>query len=124
MLIATAFVIADANQLLAIDFVKAYAAVILTFIGAIHWGRAMHSSNSPLLVVSVLPSLFASVCLLLAPGVAIPMLAAGFIAVMLFDYQQYRDINWFQKMRIQLTSMVVFLLLINTLVIANQGLIG
>ncbi len=124
LLLATAFVIADAQKLLAIDFVRAYAAVILTFIGAIHWGRAMYNTSGSLLTVSVLPSLFASGCLLLAPGVAIPLLAAGFIAIMIFDYRQYGDIDWFQKMRIQLTSMVVFLLLLNSYFIAGPGISG
>ncbi len=124
LLLATAFVIADAQQALAIDFVRAYAAVILTFIGAIHWGRAMHTGDGSLLTISVLPSLFASACLLLAPIVAIPLLAVGFIGIMLFDYQQYNDIDWFQKMRIQLTSMVVFLLLLNTYFSAGPGISG
>ncbi|MDJ0831940.1 MAG: DUF3429 domain-containing protein [Gammaproteobacteria bacterium] len=121
LLLASAFVIADNHKLLAIDFVKAYAAVILTFVGAIHWGRAMHSGDGTLLTMSVLPSLFASGCLLLPPLMAIPLLAAGFIVVMIFDYRQYLAISWFQKMRIQLTSMVVFLLLLNTLFISGQG---
>ncbi len=124
LLLATAFVIADVHKLLAIDFVRAYAAVILTFIGAIHWGRAMYNNSNSLLTVSVLPSLFASGCLLLAPVIAIPLLALGFIGIMLFDHQQYSDIDWFQKMRIQLTSMVVFLLLLNTYFIAVRGVAG
>lgn len=117
LLLATAFVIADTQEALAIQFVKAYAAVILTFIGAIHWGRAMLNNNTTLLTVSVIPSLFASGCLILKPFLAIPLLAAGFIAIMMFDYRQYSDIDWFQKMRMQLTSMVVFLLLLNLIFI-------
>ena len=119
LLLATVFIIADTHKLLAIDFARAYAAVILTFVGAIHWGRAMHNGDGALLTFSVLPSLFASGCLLLAPIMAIPLLAAGFIVVMIFDYRQYAGIDWFQKMRIQLTSMVVFLLLLATIYIAG-----
>ena len=118
LLLATSFVIADTRETLAIEFVKAYAAVILAFIGAIHWGRAMLNNDTSLLTVSVVPSLFASGCLILQPFLALPLLAAGFIAIMIFDYRQYSDIEWFRKMRIQLTSMVVFLLMLNLIFMA------
>ena len=119
LLMATVLVIADTQKALAIDFVKAYGAVILTFIGAIHWGRAMSKNDPSLLTVSVWPSLFASGCLVLSPMLAIPLLAAGFVAVMMFDYRQYSAIEWFRKMRIQLTSMVVFLLMLNVMFMAE-----
>jgi len=48
----------------------AYAAAIASFVGALHWGAAMHQHHvpaAPLLVWGVMPSLVAWVALLLAP---------------------------------------------------------
>ena len=110
LIVGFAFVVAETAKPVALDFVKSYAAIILAFIGAIHWGRAMTSSQTGLMVVSVLPSLYASICLLLPAVIALPLLAIGFLLVLIFDYQQYREILWFQRMRIQLTVMVTLLL--------------
>ena len=102
-----------ANQtaaLTALEFVKNYAAVILTFIGAIHWGRAMHSSKSELVSVSVLPSLMASACLMMPSSVALPVLAVGFTLLLVLDLVLYRDIEWFRRLRIILTTLVVLIL--------------
>ena len=90
----------------ALEALHGYAAVILTFTGAIHWGRAMHRGEAWLLSVSVLPSLLAWSSLLLPPGYAIPLLIAGFFSVYLFDRRAYEDAPWFRQMRLRLTAVV------------------
>ncbi len=115
-LLGSGWVLADPASATAQAFFKNYAAVILTFVGAIHWGRAMHTRNTRLITVSVLPSLFAWVCIMLPFTTALPLLSAGFIMLWLLDSHQYRHADWFRQMRLQLTVMVVFLLLVTWLV--------
>ena len=90
---------------------QSYAAVILTFAGAIHWGRALTTGNFSLMVVSVVPSLVAWFALSLPPLFGLPTLFLAFVFVWLFDDQQYREIPWFRKLRFQLTTLVCVLLL-------------
>ena len=57
--------------------VLAYGAVILSFMGAVHWGLAMHSAHprrNRQLALSVVPALVAWVALLLPPVAAFPVL--------------------------------------------------
>lgn len=64
----------------------AYGAIILSFVGALHWGFAMTLTNlgddrrNALLVWSVVPSLLAWPALLLPPAAACVLLVMGFIA--------------------------------------------
>ena len=50
----------------------AYSAIILSFLGGVHWGVAMDADNAPQLAVSVLPALAAwsTILLPLAPRIA------------------------------------------------------
>ena len=92
--------------------VKGYAAVILTFVGAIHWGRGLDRVDGQLLTISILPSLYAWICILLPIETAIPLLILGFILIFAFDYQQYKkELGWFLKMRFFLTLSISFILL-------------
>ena len=58
-----------------------YGAVILSFLGAVHWGLAMQSSQAGRdrqLALSVLPALVAWAALLLSPILAFPVLVISF----------------------------------------------
>lgn len=95
--------------------IQAYAAIILTFVGAVHWGRALESNNSGLLLYSVLPSLFAWLSLLIPAFYGLPLLVTCFLIVTIFDFQQYKKQVWFQLLRINLSFIVCSLLLISWL---------
>lgn len=112
LLLGSSWLALEPTNQAALDFVKAYAAVILTFVGAIHWGRGLHSQRAELVSVSVLPSLLAFACLLLPAKTALPMLAGGFVLQLLLDGHQYRQLPWFRRMRIRLTGIVVALLIV------------
>jgi len=95
--------------------IHSYAAIILTFIGAIHWGRAISTdtgdSQAWLIIISITPSLVAWLSLFLQPLYGLPTLIAAFLLLLAFDYKQYRDLHWFRRLRVQLTSTVCLILL-------------
>lgn len=72
---------------LALAALAAYGAVILSFLGAVHWGFALRAPEGeapaawPRLGLGVLPALVAWVALLLPPGPGLALLAAGVVAV-------------------------------------------
>lgn len=112
LLAGSAWIALNPSSLHALEFFKNYAAVILTFVGAIHWGRAMYNQDTSLVTVSVLPSLFAFGCLLMPATMALPLLAGGFGLVLALDRHQYRHIPWFRQIRYQLSGMVITLLML------------
>lgn len=91
--------------------VQAYGAIILTFVGAVHWGLAMHQQNKQLLTISVLPSLIGWISLLLLPVYGLLLLIIAFILLLMFDLEQYPDHSWFRQLRVRLTSAVCAILL-------------
>lgn len=93
-----------------VSAMQAYAAIILTFVGAIHWGRAMESGNSRLMTLSVGPSLVAWSGMLLPPQYGLPLIAGAFVFVLALDLRQYEEHIWFTRLRIQLTGAVSLLL--------------
>ena len=94
----------------------AYAAIILSFMGAIHWGAAIsntagqHSKN---LVVSVMPALAAWLALLLPETFALVILFVGFILLIAYELTVAKSQalpNWYISMRIRLTFIVTLCL--------------
>jgi len=99
-----------------------YAAVILSFVGAIHWGFAMSLPDLEprlqrgLFVWSVVPSLLAWVFLLLPPLVAGIGFIIGFIAHLLRDLNLARHASlprWYLPLRLRLTTVASLCLLVN-----------
>jgi hypothetical protein len=103
-----------------------YGAVILAFVGALHWGRGLAAEaaavragpGSPLVLVwSVLPSLWAWVALMLPLRIALPVLAAGLLLAWRVDRRLYAADHaqpWhagFMRLRAQLTLVAVCSLL-------------
>lgn len=115
LLVAGGLVMAQIQSAPALDFIKNYAAIILTFIGAIHWGRAMSSGKAGLLSLSIIPSIVASACLMLPLAIALPALAISFILLLLLDYGLYTELSWFRRLRLRLTSLVALILAITWL---------
>lgn len=91
---------------------QAYGAIILSFVGALHWGFAMnlpelgHKARSFAFVWSVVPALIAWPALLVAPVLAVPLLISGFIANYVRDRHLSRcaDLpSWYLPLRLRLT---------------------
>lgn len=97
----------------------AYAAIILSFVGAIHWGRSLHEPHmvrsNLLQIISIIPTLMAWVALLMPPQIGLVVLIIGFAILYLFDRLQYRELYWMQKIRFNLSMGVIFTLLISLL---------
>ena len=99
-----------------------YAAVILAFMGAIHWGLAMRAEAKDeraqiQLALSVIPPLLG--WLAIAPGVpiglALPMLLLAFVGLYLADLRAVRlglAPRWYTRLRTPLTLIVALSLLL------------
>ncbi len=95
-----------------VEGLRNYAAIILTFVGAIHWGRALQLNRAGLILFSVWPSLYAWACLFLPVEPGLLSLAMGFLLLLLVEQQLYRANAWFRRLRIQLSLSVSGLLLL------------
>lgn len=99
----------------------AYGAIILSFLGGVHWGRALYEPDSRLqmrdFVLSVLPSLYGWGCLFLPLASAgVLLLIPGFIWQLSFDLKAMRLgilPRWFGRLRIWLTTGATLSLLIS-----------
>ncbi len=98
------------------DALYAYGAIILSFIGALHWGLAMslpelsERQRSAWFTWSVVPALIAWPALLLSPPLAAPLLVLGFVAHYLQDRRlarQARLPDWYLPLRLRLSSVAV-----------------
>lgn len=95
---------------------RGYGAVILSFLGGVHWGAAIHDrpdigAVDPLrLVISVVPSLVGWAALLLPALYGYPLLALSFAALYAVDRLAVRDglfPPWYAPLRLLLTGIVV-----------------
>jgi hypothetical protein len=98
-----------------------YGALILSFVGALHWGVALSTSalserqRNACFVWSIVPALLAWATLFMAPGVAALLLAAGFGAHYLQDRQLARHAAlpaWYLPLRLRLTVVASICLLV------------
>jgi len=99
------------------DLLVLYAAIILSFMGAIHWGAALvkHTQhNSAHYTASVIPALVAWLAALTAGPIAISMLLVSFIMLYRHDRRvndQLGFADWYLPLRKQLTVVVSICLL-------------
>ncbi len=106
----------DIASLDVIEILIAYAAVILSFMGAIHWGIAMSNVNqhqSEHLFASVIPALIAWPALLLPQITALLILLISYVVLFAYDWasqtsQAFPD--WYIPMRKKLTIIVTLCL--------------
>ena len=98
------------------DALYAYGAIILSFIGALHWGLAMslpelsERQRSARYTWSVVPALIAWPAVLFSPALAAPLLVFGFIAHYLQDRRLGRQATlpgWYLPMRLRLSCVAV-----------------
>ena len=96
----------------------AYGAVILSFLGGIHWGLAMAGTGSAVgdtpsfrrLALSVLPSLIGWVSLLIPAAFGLPVLAVAFAGMLFLDHlaSRRREVPaWYLGLRWPLTLAVI-----------------
>lgn len=94
----------------------AYGAVILSFMGGVHWGLAMAQQDSSIerLGMSVVPALIGWVAVLIGGTVGCLLLAASFGGLLLYDMQSTARGQapvWYPALRKPLTLIVVLSLL-------------
>ena len=98
-----------------------YGAVILSFLGGIHWGLAIHEDQHAgdktlrQLVMSVLPALVAWPCLLLPPIAGCAVLAGAFIAMLIIDIEASKSgaaPSWYPRLRWPLSVVAAVLLVV------------
>ncbi len=110
----------------AIGLQMGYGAVILTFLGGVHWGRSLSPDqqiNWARMIWSVLPSLIAWIALRMYPMTGLSVLIAAFAIAFFVDRQAVRDgffPEWYLPLRRILTlgamgSLIATLALIATL---------
>jgi len=105
-----------------------YGAVILAFVGALHWGFAMGSvqmddgARGVSFAWSVAPALLAWLALLLDPFAGSALLAAGFAAHYVQDRRLVRHASlpsWYLPLRLRLTVVAALCLLLGSF--ASRG---
>lgn len=95
-----------------------YAAISLTFAGAIHWGRVLgefaQSNQFPTQLFGVLAAFLGWAGLLLPRELALPMLSAGLVFLWGTEQMLFNDELplWYRQLRTQLTAGAVLAMLI------------
>ena len=101
-----------------------YAAAILTFVGALHWGLALAApALSPAsrrfgLIWSVLPSLWCWIAAQWPARTALLLIALGLLVALVVDLATYRKLPlpaWFTGMRLLLTLVATAALMVTWL---------
>lgn len=98
-----------------------YAAIILSFMGAIHWGLAMSQNRSHAnlqLAGSVIPALLGWLALLVPMLYGYGLLALSFVVLYFADMlagDKGLVPSWYLPMRVKLTTVVVLCLVIAAL---------
>ena len=111
---ALALLAEDPVRALALQGLLAYGAVILSFVGALHWTRGLQAgaaaTGTGLLVISVLPALLGWIALLLPWPEGGVLLAVGFALMYLFDRRAWSAQPWFQRLRLHLSATAILCL--------------
>lgn len=98
----------ELSPLTAVAF-STYSAIILSFLGGIHWGVALSKpqwSNPTRLCLCMLPSLLGWMALLLPMSGALILLIGSYLIWWLWDRTQL-DQPDYRRLRLQLTAVVV-----------------
>lgn len=91
-----------------------YVATIFCFLGGIQWGFALHSQHAHIRIrrifVSILPSLWALIALLLPARLSIVALIVGLGLLLTYEIYERADSvypDWYIPLRIRLTTLLV-----------------
>jgi len=100
----------------------AYGAVILSFLGGIHWGLTINAipaaAEESRLSCSVVPALISWIAFLIPPAASLSVLAVAFVAVLCLDLIAARNEEvpeWYPRLRVPLTVAVVLSLITGVL---------
>lgn len=111
------------------DALRSYAAVILSFLGAVHWGSALGERDKTrlwhILGWSVVPALLAWIGLLLAPTWGYALLLGGFVLNYEVDRRAVRAGRmpaWYGELRRWLTLGVVSILSVVLVIAVLAGM--
>ncbi len=90
-----------------------YGAIILTFIGAVHWGLIMNmkstSNCSWFMLGSVVPAIVSWIAMMLSTKVALSILLSGFIITYIYEKTLLWELlfpDWYKQLRTNLTIIV------------------
>ena len=106
----------------------AYGAVILSFVGALHWGFAMALPSMPqalrrnCFVWSVVPALIAWPAMMLEPVLGAPLLMVGFVAHIWQDHRLAGRVAlpaWYLPLRRQLSIVACVCLALGALSVSH-----
>lgn len=103
------------RQAVAIDVLRYYAAVIASFLGAVHWGAAAvdPAHRRARLRWGVMPALIAWTLLLVPANAAFVGFAALFATILYVDYRMLPLLDdRYRQLRIQLSVIVIATLLV------------
>lgn len=86
-----------------------YSAVILSFLGGVHWSKALYDANrTAQLYIAMLPSIVGWIALaFMPPDITVWVLAAAFIATYLYDLKELDMQDDYRRLRTRLTFFVV-----------------
>ena len=110
------------------DALVAYGAVILSFVGALHWGFAMALPGMPqalrrnCFVWSVVPALVAWPAMMLEPVLGAPLLMVGFVAHIWQDHRLAGRVvlpDWYLPLRRQLSIVACVCLALGTFAVSH-----
>ena len=122
ILALSAWTFPDPYRLLVFDILVHYAAVILSFVGAVYWGLALCNFNNRsksekqmwiMFGWSVIPALIAWIATQMVLSAALLVLILGFVSAFIFDLwsEKRREIPfWYLRLRKILTLVVVIAL--------------
>ena len=122
ILALSAWTFPDPYRLLVFDILVHYAAVILSFVGAVYWGLALCNFNNRskfekqmwiMFGWSVIPALIAWIATQMVLSAALLLLILGFVSAFIFDLwsENRKEIPfWYLRLRKILTLVVVITL--------------
>ena len=123
---AGAWAVEYPDVLVIVNLQMAYGAVILSFMGAVHWGLALaqgDAGNWRRLGLSVLPALVGWAALTVPNGLGLLLLALGFAGVFFADLRSVaagRAPAWYKALRRPLTAIVLLCLAASYLALAGS----
>lgn len=132
-IVPTVFLFFDVNHLdMWRHFLLSYGAVILSFVGALHWSFAMLLHELPMnnqrwsFLWSVIPSLAAWVSLSIPKSYGFILLAVFFAIALLRDKQLFEHADlpaWYMPLRRNLTTVAISCLLVAAYLISSKQVI-
>ena len=119
----TCFRFCGLSQFFTIDtslILISYGAIILTFISGMHFSYAIlqNKINTRLLIASNIMAIISWLCLLINFKLALVVMITGFISNFIIDLVSYKNSiieKWFFNLRLKISLIVIFCLVLNFL---------